>query len=112
MVDNRRVTYKSDVFSFGVLLLELLTGKAPNQATLGDEAIDLPRWVQSVVSEEWTAEVFDAELLRYDNIEEDEMVRLLQVAMTCVAMVPDQRPPMQEVVRMMEDLNTTEIDVG
>ncbi|KAI6681765.1 hypothetical protein NL676_035646 [Syzygium grande] len=111
IVETRKVTFQSDVYSFGVLLLELLTGKAPNQASLGDEGIDLPRWVQSVVREEWTAEVFDAELMRYDNIEE-EMVQLLQIAMSCVAVAPDQRPPMVEVVRMMEEMNRSETDEG
>ncbi|KAF8080859.1 hypothetical protein N665_0919s0021, partial [Sinapis alba] len=59
VLETRKVTFKSDVYSFGVLLLELLTGKSPNQASLGEEGIDLPRWVLSVVREEWTAEVFD-----------------------------------------------------
>ncbi|KAK7843222.1 putative inactive receptor kinase [Quercus suber] len=111
VVETRKVTFKSDVYSFGVLLLELLTGKAPNQASLGEEGIDLPRWVQSVVREEWTAEVFDVELIRYPNIEE-EMVQLLQIAMACVSTVPDQRPSMQEVLRMMEDMNRGETDDG
>jgi len=111
VVETRKVTFKSDVYSFGVLLLELLTGKAPNQASLGEEGIDLPRWVQSVVREEWTAEVFDVELIRYPNIEE-EMVQLLQIAMASVSTVPDQRPSMQEVLRMMEDMNRGETDDG
>ncbi|OVA06529.1 Protein kinase domain [Macleaya cordata] len=111
VVETRKVTFKSDVYSFGVLLLELLTGKAPNQASLGEEGIDLPRWVQSVVREEWTAEVFDVELMRYHNIEE-EMVQLLQIAMACVSTVPDQRPAIQEVLRMIEDMNRTETDDG
>ncbi|KAL5729456.1 hypothetical protein ACHQM5_002403 [Ranunculus cassubicifolius] len=111
VVETRKVTYKSDVYSFGVLLLELLTGKAPNQASFGEEGIDLPRWVQSVVREEWTAEVFDVELMRFHNIEE-EMVQVLQIAMSCVSTVPDQRPSMPEVVRMIEELNRGETDDG
>ncbi|KAJ1688186.1 hypothetical protein LUZ63_019576 [Rhynchospora breviuscula] len=109
-----RLTFKSDVYSFGVLLLELLTGKAPYQASLGEEGIDLPRWVQLVVREEWTSEVFDVELMRYQNIEE-EMVQLLQIAMECVATVPDARPYMTEVVLMMEEITgqgATEVEEG
>lgn len=104
VVETRKVTFQSDVYSFGVLLLELLTGKAPNQPSFGEEGIDLPRWVQSVVREEWTAEVFDEELMRYHDNEE-EMVQLLQIAMTCVTSLPNQRPSMQELVRMIEDIN-------
>ncbi|XP_009782917.1 probable inactive receptor kinase At2g26730 [Nicotiana sylvestris] len=111
VVETRKVTFKSDVYSFGVLILELLTGKSPNQASLGEEGIDLPRWVQSVVREEWTAEVFDVELMRYHNVEE-EMVQLLQIGMTCVSIVPDQRPAMPEVVRMIDEMNRGDTDYG
>jgi hypothetical protein len=85
------------------LLLELLTGKAPTHALLNEEGVDLPRWVQSIVREEWTSEVFDLELLRYQNVEE-EMVQLLQLGIDCAAQYPDNRPSMSEVTRRIDEL--------
>lgn len=108
VTDPRKVSQKADVYSFGVLLLELLTGKAPTQAALNEEPIDLPRWVQSVVREEWTAEVFDVELLRYQNVE-DDMVQLLQLAIDCVAQYPDKRPPMSEVAVRIDEIRKSSL---
>ncbi|KAF8390103.1 hypothetical protein HHK36_024625 [Tetracentron sinense] len=110
-LDGRKLSQKSDVYSFGVLLLELLTGKYPSVAEnggTGGGVVDLPRWVQSVVREEWTAEVFDLELMRYKDIEE-EMVGLLQIAMACTAVAPDQRPKMGYVLRLVEEIRGVEV---
>jgi serine/threonine protein kinase len=115
--DHKRLSQEADVYSFGVLVLEALTGKVPAQhlQPLPDAAgghgqrkdkqaaVSLPEWVRSVVREEWTAEVFDVELLRYKNIEE-EMVAVLHVALACVALLPEQRPSMADVVKMIESV--------
>ncbi|PWA74586.1 receptor-like kinase 1 [Artemisia annua] len=111
VTDPRRVSQKADVYSFGVLVLELLTGKAPTHALLNEEGVDLPRWVQSTVKEEWTSEVFDLELLRYQNVEE-EMVQLLQLAIDCAAQYPDNRPTMSEVTSRIEELRGSSVVRG
>lgn len=109
VTDTRKAAQPSDVYSFGVVLLELLTGKSPIYTTAGEEIVHLVRWVHSVVREEWTAEVFDIELMRYPNIEE-EMVEMLQIAMSCVVRMPDQRPKMSEVVKLIENVRRLETD--
>lgn len=70
------------MYNFGMLIPEVLTGKVPTQhpqplpdadmqrnEKRSQTATSLPEWVRSVVREEWTAEVFDVELLQYKNIE-------------------------------------------
>ncbi|KAJ1687279.1 hypothetical protein LUZ63_018669 [Rhynchospora breviuscula] len=98
------VGVKADVYSFGVLLLELLTGRDPTQILL-KEGIDLPRWVQSVEQSDWTSKVFDRKWLCYGKVKKvEEMEQLLQLAIDCVAQHPDSRPQIADVADRIEDI--------
>lgn len=100
-----KCTEFSDVYSFGVVLLELLTGKCPSPRSGDLENMDLASWIRSVVSKEWTGEVFDIELMKQIGIEE-EMVEMLQIGLACVALNPQDRPHAAEVVKMLQDIHS------
>ncbi|XP_050236601.1 probably inactive leucine-rich repeat receptor-like protein kinase IMK2 [Mercurialis annua] len=92
---------KSDVYSLGVIILELLTGKSPGEPTNG---MDLPQWVASIVKEEWTNEVFDLELMKDAAAISDELLNTLKLALHCVDPSPSARPEAEQVVQQLEEI--------
>ncbi|RID41950.1 hypothetical protein BRARA_J01872 [Brassica rapa] len=105
VTDARRISQKADVYSFGVLILELLTGKSPTHQQLSEEGVDLPRWVSSITEQQSTSDVFDPELTRYQDGDNENMIRLLKIGISCTAQYPDSRPSMPEVTRLIEEVS-------
>lgn len=104
----KRVSRKSDVWSFGCLLIELLTGKiSSHSAPEGSQGINLCAWVNRAVREEWTAEIFDSEIASQRSAIPG-MLNLLQIAIRCSNTSPDKRPDMTEVVREVESIRLIE----
>ncbi|KAI4344338.1 hypothetical protein L6164_011575 [Bauhinia variegata] len=92
---------KTDVFGFGILLLELITGMTALEfgKTVNQKGAML-EWVKKIQHEKKVEVLVDKELgSNYDRIEVGEM---LQVALLCTQYLPAHRPKMSEVVRMLE----------
>ncbi|PIN03913.1 Serine/threonine protein kinase [Handroanthus impetiginosus] len=108
VTNTRELSQASDVYSFGIVLLELVSGKRSLGTTHGrSKVISLVDWVQSFSYNKWITKVVDLELRKY-QIEEEAMVQLLQLAIDCVAIVPERRPRMPEIVKMLEKISGIE----
>lgn len=108
-----KVTEKCDIYSYGVVLLELLTGRTPVQSI--DEGGDLVTWVRSyILNHSLSSGVLDARLNLQDEDEAEaaatvsHMITVLKIALMCTSMSPFDRPTMREVVSMLIGSNETE----
>ncbi|XP_062099321.1 LRR receptor-like serine/threonine-protein kinase GSO1 [Humulus lupulus] len=92
-----RVTTAGNVYSFGVILLELLTGK---QAV--SEGTELAKWVlsNSVEEDKWE-NMLDFSISRTSLLAKKQMLAVLKVAIGCVCVSPEARPKMKSVLRMI-----------
>ncbi|KAL0909482.1 hypothetical protein M5K25_020356 [Dendrobium thyrsiflorum] len=100
----RHVSPKSDVFCFGVVLLEILTGKFPSQYLNNTKGgTDVVQWTASAISDHREAELIDP-VITAKAAPTMEMVRLLRVGAACTQVSPDERPEMKEAAELVEEI--------
>ncbi|KAJ8770851.1 hypothetical protein K2173_021766 [Erythroxylum novogranatense] len=100
-----QTTIKTDIWSFGILILEILTGKFPENYLLQgyDRNANLAAWVNKMVKEKRTGEVFDKEMTGTKN-SKSEMINLLKIGLSCCEEDADRRLDIKEVVEKIEEL--------
>ncbi|MFS7985144.1 putative protein kinase RLK-Pelle-LRR-Xb-1 family [Helianthus anomalus] len=98
-----RCTAKGDVYSYGVVLLELLSGKKPiDTLEFGDDN-NLVGWAKQLQRERRIRDVLDPELL-IDKSCESELFHCLKIAYQCVDDKCWKRPTMIQVMAMFKEL--------
>ncbi|OEL20067.1 Receptor-like serine/threonine-protein kinase [Dichanthelium oligosanthes] len=98
--DTGRATTKGDVYSYGVVLLELLTGKRPTDESFLENGTRLVTWVKETMEEKREEHAIDEALLPCFPAEEVKLV--FSVADKCLDSDPANRPTMAQVVKMLE----------
>ncbi|KAJ4754268.1 Leucine-rich repeat protein kinase family protein [Rhynchospora pubera] len=103
LLSGQPVSKKSDVYCFGIVLLELLSGKFPSQYLQnGKGGTDLIVWANHAISEAREAEFFDPSFLEKSKPSLPDMKRLLHIAVDCVEPDVEKRPDMKEATSRIE----------
>lgn len=100
---STRLSEKSDVYSYGVVLLELLCRKMPVDPAFGD-GVDIVTWMRSNLNQADHSNIMrflDEEIIYWPEHEKAKVLDLLDLAMTCTQVSCQLRPSMREVVSIL-----------
>ncbi|KAI3496431.1 hypothetical protein L1887_38793 [Cichorium endivia] len=94
-------TTETDIYSLGIIMLELLTGQSTYRRI---NPVNLPRWVKSVPKERWFSEVFEVKLIQEKSSNHNMLVKIMTLALQCVDYNPTARPTVKDVLWALEQM--------
>ncbi|XP_023541481.1 probable serine/threonine-protein kinase At1g01540 [Cucurbita pepo subsp. pepo] len=97
-------TENKDVYSFGILLLEMITGRAPLDSNESSQA-HLVEWVQSLIGSEHEVEMVDSKL--EEKPTSKQLKRMLLIVLRCVDPDIQHRPSMGQILVMLQPQDLT-----
>ncbi|XP_064958736.1 LRR receptor-like serine/threonine-protein kinase FEI 1 isoform X2 [Musa acuminata AAA Group] len=98
-MQSGRATEKTDVYSFGVLVLEVLSGKRPTDSSFIEKGLNIVGWLNFLMVENRQREIIDP---LCEGVQIGSLDALLSVAIQCVTSSPEDRPTMHRVVKLLE----------
>lgn len=102
---STQLTEKGDVYSYGVILLELVCRKMPVDPQF-EEGLDIVAWTKKNLRNDDAYIYFvDQEIYYWDRSEQLMALKLLELALQCTEFLPSLRPSMRDVVGSLLKLN-------
>ncbi|XP_037416750.1 probable LRR receptor-like serine/threonine-protein kinase At2g28960 [Triticum dicoccoides] len=93
-----KITTKTDVYSFGIVLLEIITGQSP--VVMDPQAVHLPNWVRQKIANGSIHDVVDKKLL--DLYDASSLESVVDLAMNCLESAAVNRPTMTKVASRLK----------
>uniref|UniRef100_A0A0A9CUU7 Serine-threonine/tyrosine-protein kinase catalytic domain-containing protein n=1 Tax=Arundo donax TaxID=35708 RepID=A0A0A9CUU7_ARUDO len=93
------LTRKTDVYSYGVVTLEIVSGMSNTNSTSSEEYLHLLDWTERLRQQGKLLDIVDRRL--GSDYSQEQALRLLNVALLCTNTLPTQRPRMSSVVKML-----------
>eukprot|EP01018_Ginkgo_biloba_P036587 Gb_35038 [translate_table: standard] len=100
-----QLSVKADVYSFGVLLLEIVSGRKNTDSHLPLEAQNILEWTWRLYKRGQILDVIDGELVR--SCPQEQALRCIHVGLLCTQADPALRPPISNVILMMSSNSVT-----
>ncbi|KAB1200918.1 hypothetical protein CJ030_MR0G005885 [Morella rubra] len=99
-----KITEKSDVFSFGVVLLEIIAGKKPVDPSFPDGQ-HVIQWVREhLKSKKDPVEILDPKLQGHPDTQIQEMLQALGISLLCTSNRAEDRPTMKDVAALLREI--------
>jgi len=105
-----KVSESCDVYSFGILLLELISGRKPIEKLPGGLKRTITEWAEPLISRGKFRELVDPKLR--GNFDEKQLKQAINVAALCVQSEPEKRPNMKQVVNLLKGYESEEKKVS
>ncbi|XP_027176999.1 probably inactive leucine-rich repeat receptor-like protein kinase At5g06940 [Coffea eugenioides] len=100
---TKKATEQSDAYSFGVVLLELVTGRQAEQPAAMD-SLNVVKWVRRKINlKNGAVQLLDPKISQ--NCQQ-AMLAVLEIAVQCTNVVPEKRPRMSEVLKALQSINS------
>ncbi|XP_031126225.1 probably inactive leucine-rich repeat receptor-like protein kinase At5g06940 [Ipomoea triloba] len=100
---TKKATEQMDTYSFGVVLLELVTGRNAEQTEPWEGSLDVVKWVRRKINiTNGAVQLLDPKI---SGSSQQQMLEVLEIALHCTAVMPDKRPTMADVVRELQSLS-------